>query len=34
VAGALEAFDAVRRYTLPMRNSPAARAMSVGKRCS
>jgi xanthine dehydrogenase molybdenum-binding subunit len=34
VAGALEAFDGVRRCTLPMRNSPAARAMSVGKRCS
>jgi xanthine dehydrogenase molybdenum-binding subunit len=34
VAGALEAFDGVRRYTLPMRDSPAARAMSVGKRCS
>jgi len=31
VAGALEAFDGVRRYTLPMRDSPAARAMSVGK---
>ncbi len=32
VAGALEAFDGIRRYTLPMRDSPAARAMSVGKR--
>ena len=32
VAGALEAFDGVRRYTLPMKDSPAARAMSVGKR--
>jgi xanthine dehydrogenase molybdenum-binding subunit len=32
VAGALEAFDGVRRYTLPMRDSPAARAMTVGKR--
>jgi selenium-dependent xanthine dehydrogenase len=32
VAGALEAFDAVRRCTLPMRDSPAARAMSVGRR--
>jgi xanthine dehydrogenase molybdenum-binding subunit len=31
VAGALEAFDGVRRYTLPMRDSNAARAMSVGK---
>jgi xanthine dehydrogenase molybdenum-binding subunit len=31
VAGALEAFDGVRRMTLPMRDSPAARAMSVGK---
>jgi selenium-dependent xanthine dehydrogenase len=34
VAGALEAFDGIRRCTLPMRDSPAARAMSVGKRCS
>jgi xanthine dehydrogenase molybdenum-binding subunit len=32
VAGALEAFDGVRRYSLPMRDSPAARAMSVGRR--
>jgi xanthine dehydrogenase molybdenum-binding subunit len=31
VAGALEAFDGVRRYTLPMRDSAAARAMSVGR---
>jgi xanthine dehydrogenase molybdenum-binding subunit len=31
VAGALEAFDGIRRYTLPMKDSPAARAMSVGK---
>jgi selenium-dependent xanthine dehydrogenase len=31
VAGALEAFDGIRRYTLPMRDSPAARAMSVGR---
>ena len=31
VASALEAFDGVRRYTLPMRDSPAARAMSVGR---
>ena len=33
VAGALEAFDGIRRYRLPMRESPAARFMSVG-RCS
>jgi xanthine dehydrogenase molybdenum-binding subunit len=32
VAGALEAFDGIRRYRLPMKDSPAARAMSVGKR--
>lgn len=31
VAGALEAFDGVRRTTLPMKDSPAAKAMSVGK---
>jgi selenium-dependent xanthine dehydrogenase len=31
VAGALEAFDGIRRCTLPMKDSPAARAMSVGK---
>ena len=31
VAGALEAFDGVRRYRLPMKDSPAARAMSVGR---
>ncbi|MFO1198259.1 MAG: selenium-dependent xanthine dehydrogenase [Burkholderiaceae bacterium] len=30
VAGALEAFDGVRRTRLPMKDSPAARAMSVG----
>jgi xanthine dehydrogenase molybdenum-binding subunit len=30
VAGALEAYDGARRTTLPMRDSPAARAMSVG----
>lgn len=30
VAGALEAFDGVRRYSLPMRDSAAARAMIVG----
>jgi selenium-dependent xanthine dehydrogenase len=32
VAGALEAFDGIRRYRLPMRESPAAQAMSVGRR--
>jgi len=32
VAGALEAFDGIRRYTLPMKDSPASRAMSVGRR--
>jgi xanthine dehydrogenase molybdenum-binding subunit len=32
VAGALAAFDGVRRYALPMRDSAAARAMSVGHR--
>ncbi len=31
VAGALEAFDGIRRCTLPMKDSPAARAMSVGR---
>ncbi|MFO0554195.1 MAG: molybdopterin cofactor-binding domain-containing protein [Polyangiaceae bacterium] len=31
VAGALEAFDGVRRTTLPMKDSPASRAMSVGR---
>ncbi|MBI4576839.1 MAG: selenium-dependent xanthine dehydrogenase [Planctomycetes bacterium] len=31
VAGALEAYDGVRRYTLPMKDSPAARALSVGR---
>ena len=31
VAGALAAFDGVRRTTLPMKDSPAARAMSVGR---
>ena len=31
VAGALEAFDGERRYTLPMKDSPAARAMRVGR---
>ncbi|MCL6645897.1 MAG: molybdopterin-dependent oxidoreductase, partial [Dehalococcoidia bacterium] len=32
VAGALEAFDGIRRHRLPMRDSAAARAMSVGRR--
>jgi len=31
VAGALEAFDGERRMHLPMKDSPAARAMSVGR---
>jgi xanthine dehydrogenase molybdenum-binding subunit len=31
VAGALEAFDGIRRTTLPMKDSPAAKAMSVGR---
>jgi xanthine dehydrogenase molybdenum-binding subunit len=31
VAGALEQFDGVRRTTLPMKESPAAKAMSVGR---
>ncbi|MCL4813548.1 MAG: molybdopterin-dependent oxidoreductase, partial [Vicinamibacteraceae bacterium] len=31
VAGALEAYDGIRRYRLPMKDSPAARAMSVGR---
>jgi xanthine dehydrogenase molybdenum-binding subunit len=31
VAGALFAFDGVRRHELPMKDSPAARAMSVGR---
>jgi selenium-dependent xanthine dehydrogenase len=31
VAGALEAFDGIRRCTLPMKDSAAARAMSVGR---
>ena len=31
VAGALEAFDGVRRTRLPMKDSPAARATSVGR---
>jgi selenium-dependent xanthine dehydrogenase len=31
VAGALAAFDGVRRTTLPMKDSPAARALTVGR---
>ncbi|MGE5814098.1 MAG: selenium-dependent xanthine dehydrogenase, partial [Acidobacteriota bacterium] len=31
VAGALEAFDGIRRFTLPMKDSAAAKAMSVGR---
>lgn len=31
VAGALYAHDKVRRYTLPMKDSPAAQAISVGR---
>jgi len=31
VAGALEQFDGVRRFTLPMKDSPAAQAISVGR---
>jgi xanthine dehydrogenase molybdenum-binding subunit len=31
VAGALEAFDGIRRRTLPMKDSPAAQAMTVGR---
>jgi xanthine dehydrogenase molybdenum-binding subunit len=31
VAGALEAFDGTRHMTLPMKDSPAARALSVGR---
>ncbi len=31
VAGALAAFDGVRRMSLPMKDSPAARALSVGR---
>ncbi|MEZ4221590.1 MAG: selenium-dependent xanthine dehydrogenase [Polyangiaceae bacterium] len=31
VAGALAAFDGTRHYTLPMKDSPAGRAISVGK---
>jgi xanthine dehydrogenase molybdenum-binding subunit len=32
VAGALAAFDGKRRMSLPMRDSPAARAISVGHK--
>ncbi len=31
VASALFAFDGIRRFTLPMKDSPAARACGVGK---
>jgi xanthine dehydrogenase molybdenum-binding subunit len=31
VAGALAAFDGVRRTRLPMKDSPAARAINVGR---
>ncbi len=31
VAGALYAYDGIRRYKLPMKDSPAARAMNVGR---
>ena len=31
VAGALAAFDGVRRMRLPMKDSPAARAINVGR---
>jgi xanthine dehydrogenase molybdenum-binding subunit len=31
VAGALAAFDGTRRQTLPMKESPAARAINVGR---
>jgi selenium-dependent xanthine dehydrogenase len=31
VAGALEAFDGIRRTTLPMKDSPAAKAITVGR---
>jgi xanthine dehydrogenase molybdenum-binding subunit len=31
VAGALYAFDGIRRQTLPMKDSPAAKALSVGR---
>ena len=31
VAGALEAFDGIRRTRLPMKDSPVARAINVGR---
>ncbi len=31
VAGALWAFDGIRRFELPMKDSPAAKAVSVGR---
>jgi xanthine dehydrogenase molybdenum-binding subunit len=31
VAGAIARFDGIRRYSLPMKDSPAAQAMSVGR---
>jgi len=31
VAAALHAFDGIRRYTLPMKDAPAAKAMRVGR---
>jgi xanthine dehydrogenase molybdenum-binding subunit len=31
VAGALEAFDGIRRTRLPMKDSPAAKALNVGR---
>jgi len=31
VAGALEVFDGIRRYRLPMKDSAAAKAMRVGR---
>jgi xanthine dehydrogenase molybdenum-binding subunit len=34
VAGALHAFDGIRRFELPMRESPAARALGIGLRTS
>ncbi|MBI2214174.1 MAG: selenium-dependent xanthine dehydrogenase [Acidobacteria bacterium] len=34
VAGALHAFDGIRRFELPMRESPAARALGIGLRAS
>jgi selenium-dependent xanthine dehydrogenase len=32
VAGALERFDGIRRYALPMKDSPAGAAVSVGRK--